>query len=88
MKETVADTVLRVIGEATGAIHLTPGQMEEDLLALGMDSILFIRVVVALEEAFSIEIPDEYLLMTELNTASKIVDVISAQIGKTGGRGA
>ena len=88
MKETVAEPVLRVIGEATGTIHLTSEQMEEDLPALGMDSILFIRVVVALEEAFSIEIPDEYLLMTELNTASKIVDVISAQIGKTGGRGA
>ena len=52
MKETVADTVLRVIGEATGTIHLTSEQMEEDLPALGMDSILFIRVVVALEEAF------------------------------------
>ena len=33
MKETVADTVLRVIGEATGTIHLTSEQMEEDLPA-------------------------------------------------------
>lgn len=37
-------------------------QTEDDLSALGMDSIVFIRVVVALEEAFDIEIPDEYLL--------------------------
>ena len=42
-----------------------------------MDSIVFIRVVVALEEAFDIEIPDEYLLITEMNTLSKMTDVIS-----------
>ena len=43
-----------------------------------MDSITFIRVVVALEEAFDIEIPDEKLLLTEMNTISKMTEVISA----------
>ena len=42
-----------------------------------MDSIVFIRVIVAFEEAFDIEIPDEYLLITEMNTLSKMTDVIS-----------
>ena len=33
-------------------------QLEEDLSLLGMDSIIFISVVIALEEEFDIEIPD------------------------------
>ena len=45
-----------------------------------MDSIAFIHIVVALEEEFDIEIPDEYLLLTEMNTISKIAEVISATL--------
>ena len=52
--------------------------MEDDLSAIGLDSITFIRVIVALEEAFDVEIPDEYLLLTEMNTVSKMKDVLSA----------
>ena len=41
-----------------------------------MDSITFIQVVVALEEAFECEIPDEKLLITEMDTVQKMVDVL------------
>ena len=57
---------------------ITLEQTEEDLSSLGLDSITFIRVIVALEEAFDIEIPDEKLLITEMNTGSKMVSVIAA----------
>lgn len=57
---------------------ITLEQTEEDLSSLGLDSITFIRVIVALEEAFDIEIPDEKLLITEMNTVSKMVSVIAA----------
>lgn len=41
-----------------------------------MDSITFICIVVALEEIFNIEIPDEFLLITEMNTVEKMSNVI------------
>ena len=53
-------------------------QLGEDLSLLGMDSIIFISVVIALEEEFDIEIPDEKLSLNEMNTIAKIMDVISS----------
>lgn len=56
---------------------LTLEHTETNLSTLGIDSITFIRLIVALEEAFEVEIPDEYLLMTQLNTVRKIQQVLS-----------
>ena len=78
MREDILDKVLKVINANIENTEITFGQTEDDLSALGMDSITFIRVIVALEEAFDIEIPDEYLLLTEMNNLSKMTDVISA----------
>ena len=78
MREDILDKVLKVLNTNIENIEITSEQIDEDLSALGMDSITFIRVVVALEEAFDIEIPDEKLLLTEMNTISKMTEVISA----------
>ena len=77
MRKDILDKVLKVLNTNLENTEITFEQTEDDLSALGMDSIVFIRVVVALEEAFDIEIPDEYLLITEMNTLSKMTDVIS-----------
>ena len=77
MREDILDKVLKVLNANLENTEITFEQTEDDLSALGMDSIVFIRLVVALEEAFDIEIPDEYLLITEMNTLSKMTDVIS-----------
>ena len=47
---------------------LSQDQAEVELSTIGVDSIIFIRIIVALEETFEIEIPDEKLLITEMNT--------------------
>ena len=77
MRETISEKVLEILNTNIENNVITPEQTEEDLSSLGLDSIAFIRVIVALEEAFDIEIPDEYLLITEMNTLSKMTDVIS-----------
>ena len=78
MRKDILDKVLKVLNTNLENTEITFEQTEDDLSALGMDSITFIRVVVALEEAFDIEIPDEKLLLTEMNTISKMTEVISA----------
>ena len=80
MREDVIDKVLQIINCNMENTELSAKQIEEDLSILGMDSIAFIHIVVALEEEFDIEIPDEYLLLTEMNTISKIAEVISAAL--------
>lgn len=41
------------------------------------DSIMFVSFIVELEEKFDIEIPDEYLLITEMETIDDVCNVIN-----------
>ena len=41
-----------------------------------MDSIAFIHIIEALEEEFECEIPDDKLLINEMDTVKKIIDVL------------
>ncbi len=81
MRDDILDKILEILNINIENAEFTPEHVGDDLSTIGMDSIIFIRVIVALEDEFDIEIPDEYLLLTELNTISKMVDVISAVLG-------
>lgn len=41
-----------------------------------MDSVSFIQMIVVLEDKFQCEIPDSQLLISEMNTAGKIINVL------------
>ena len=84
MREDILDKVLKVLNANLENTEITFEQTEDDLSALGMDSIVFIRVVVALEEAFDIEIPDEKLIMTEMDTLNKIINVVKNSLKSKG----
>lgn len=47
---------------------------------LGMDSHLFMALIVEIEETFSLNIPDELLLMENFNEFDKIVQIIATVI--------
>ena len=82
MSEKIIEMVLELLNTNIENVELSDEQLDEDLSQLGMDSITFIRIIVELEEKFDIEIPDEKLLLTEMNTVSKMVDVISSELSK------
>ena len=71
------EIVYKIVNEHITENDITPDQVAEDLQLLGMDSITFIRIVVALEEALGIEVPDNYLLMNEMNSIDKILSVVN-----------
>ena len=48
-----------------------------------MDSISFIQTIVSLEEEFECEIPDSKLLISEMNTVNKIIDVLQFAIAES-----
>ena len=73
----IRNKVIAIIESNLEKIIESESVMDVDLVELGMDSISFIRVVVALEEEFDIEIPDELVLLNEMSTINKIVQIIS-----------
>ena len=81
--ENIQEKILEIIND-TIENPVSENQVDEDLSLLGMDSLKFISIVVTLEENFDMEVPDEYLLMTELNTVRKLVKVVSETLGLWG----
>lgn len=75
MDKTI-NNVLLVLNKHIDNHIIGLNNIDDKLTDLGMDSILFIQIVVALEEAFEIEIPDEKLLIPEMNSINKMLDVI------------
>lgn len=77
MKEVSTAIVLEVINRSEN-MEVSQEQLKDSLPELGMDSITFIQIVVALEEEFECEIPDEKLLITEMDTVQKMLDVLQS----------
>ena len=75
MNAVTIENVLEVVN-STEKFEITTKQLEENLPDLGMDSVTFIQIIVALEEKFECEIHDEKLLITEMDTVQKMIDVL------------
>lgn len=77
MKEVSTTLVLEVINRLEN-MEVSQEKLKDSLPEMGMDSITFIQIVVALEEEFECVIPDEKLLITEMDTVQKMVDVLQS----------
>ena len=77
MDSSIISNVLEILNANLEGIELSSENIETDLSQHGMDSITFITIVVSMEEKFDIEVPDEKLLITEMNTIKKMVDVVT-----------
>lgn len=76
MKEILFDKIREIINSCLENVEIFEDMMNEDLTKMGMDSITFIRIIVALEEEFECEVPDSKLLITEMNTVAKMIQVL------------
>ena len=72
MKKVDLDTVVEIINSCIDGESINPQQYDVNLQELGLDSIGFVRAVILLEKEFECEIPDELLLMSELDTILNI----------------
>lgn len=80
--ESVRQKILDIINSNIENTNLQLNQADEDLVAMGIDSIKFISIVVALEETFEIEYPDDFLLITQSNTLNKLGNIIADALEK------
>ena len=74
MKAT--EKIVLILNDAIDGLNLQEDQYDVDLSTKGMTSLVFIHVVVALEDEFECEIPDSKLVLSEMNTVNKIKDVL------------
>lgn len=54
--------------------------INEDLQVLGMDSLAFIRIIIAVEDAFRVEFSENNLFPTEMNTIKKICEELETML--------
>ncbi len=68
--------IYRIVRELLSVADDADLSDDTPLADMGLDSMLFIELVVQTEAIFGIEIPDEYLMMPLLDTISKISAVV------------
>ena len=81
MKEITKEEILEIVTSVQD-MEVTVDQCDDDLLEMGLDSIKFIQIIVSLEEAFECEIPDEKLLLTEMNSVNKMFEVLQLAVSE------
>lgn len=86
--ESVQQKILDIINSNIENANLQLNQADDDLVAIGMDSIKFVSIVVALEEIFEIEYPNDYLLITQSNTLKKLESIVAGALEKKNTEGA
>lgn len=79
MKEITKEKILKIVNSVQN-MEVTLDQCNDDLLELGLDSIKFIQIIMSLEETFECEIPDDKLLLTDMNSVNKILKVLQLTI--------
>ncbi len=72
----ILDKILKIVNDNIENSEVSSDKFDDELSALGMNSISFIQIIVLIEETFNIEVPDEKLLITEMGTINKMLEVI------------
>ena len=78
MKEINTNKVIDILNVNIKNAEITSDKLDQSLIELGMESLTFIQIIVAIEEEFECEIPDSKLLITEMDTVEKIMNVLQA----------
>ena len=71
----IAKKVVTILNETLESEEINDYNSE-----LIIDSLLFIKIIIKLEDAFVCEIPASKLLLSELNTVTKITSIIESII--------
>lgn len=76
-REEIKERLIKVmLQENIGIENVQDIGEGESLEAFGMDSFIFVQMVVNLEQEFKIEVPNEYLLFERWGTIDKIICTI------------
>lgn len=80
MKDMCAQ-IAKTIESYIEGVDLDENCYEVNLAEVGMTSISFIQIIVEIEDRFQIEIPDEYLLFSNMDTVHKMASIVMSLKG-------
>ena len=72
--------LLNIVNEVLKESTVSDKDIDKNLMAYGMDSIKFIHMIVDIEKYYGCEIPESKLLLEEMNTIEKIMNVLMSVI--------
>jgi acyl carrier protein len=73
--------IIEKISHTISGFNIDVDNTETDFITENnIDSITFIEIIISIEEEFSILIPEDYLLMENLNTISKMANIIQKMV--------
>lgn len=78
MKEIDINKIVEILNGNIENLNITTENLDDNLFDLGMESVVFIQIIVELEETFDCEIPDSKLLISEMDSLRKILNVLQA----------
>lgn len=70
------EKIIKILATVMDNENISIADSNSDLITLGLDSVLFIRMAIMIEEEFNIKIPDSRLYLEDMNTIDKIEHVI------------
>ena len=76
METKILDVINKVLDEKD--IHFILHEMNAEFL--NIDSITFIKIIVALEEAFDFEFDDEMLLISKFPTIESMIEYVKTKV--------
>ena len=76
--------IIEILKEGISGIEISEDQEDSNLIELGLDSISLIHIIVAIEKRFGIEIPDKYLVLSEIDTINKISHITYDMLDRQG----
>ena len=82
MKTDLIKNIINIVSWGLGNSDPISISNDEDLILLGLSSISFVTIIVSLEEEFQITIPNEKLILSQMNTIDKISEIIEMEMEK------
>ena len=80
VSQDIEEQILGVIEEYAGNYEKITSK--SDFLSLGLDSITFITIIVAIEEKFMFEFDDEMLILTAFPDIEAMIHYVKSKIGR------
>lgn len=74
--ENIRKIVVEIVGKYVVFNEEVENLYEQSLTSMGLESISFVRIIIDLEEQFKVEIPDNLLIRSGLDTVQRITEVV------------
>ena len=76
MENVMLQEVVDIVRTCVGNKEITICQVDEDLDKLGVDSLMFMQIIISLENKYECEVPENKLTLYKLDTIRKLYEVI------------